>query len=425
MVHHDAQHTGLATCSDITSATVGNLVLRHDPIQLDGHVISVPSIVDGKIYVGSSTAQGGTFYRIDLVTGAIEHQFSFTTPAGEASEQDEAGIGCSPAISGGKAYFSTLDGKVRCLDTNTLQPVWVMDLRNPDMAHNQPVSNQGAPGARAEGWSSPVVVKGRVYVGFGEGEGDPPAFGFVYCLDANTGNVIWLFCTNQFEGGVDNVPNIVPASCVGGAIPPGYSGFTVHADPPSRGASVWSSPAYHPGLNQIFVGTGNSGPDMPLPNALYSSGLLALDADTGALKGFFQPLPSDSYRPDDLDTDVPSPPTLFRRGAQDVVTFGGKNGAVFLLNAGSINVVFARRQLLPKDAASNPLPNVDVHPGPGENLWGVFGSAAVDPAVGHVYYGLGGYEGIDCSTTPFLRACDWNRIEFTRSRQRRRFCVHQ
>jgi outer membrane protein assembly factor BamB len=411
MLHHDGQHTGLATCSDITSSTVGNLVLVTDPVHLEGSVLSVPSIVDGKIYVGTSTPGGGTMYRVDLASGAVEHQFSFATPAGQLSEQGEGGIGCSPAVTGGRVYFSCLDGKVRCLDANTFQPIWVVDLRSTDPAHNQPVTNLGAADARAEGWSSPLVVNNRVYVGFGEGEGDPAAFGFVYCLDANSGNVIWLFCTNQFVAGVDNLPNVVPASTVGGAIPAGFNGFNVQADPPSRGASVWSSCAYHAGLNRIFVGTGNGDPDMPLPNPGYSSGILSLDATTGALQGFFQMAPNDSYRIDDLDTDVPCAPMLFRRGAQDVVTFGGKNGAAFLLDPANFNVL-ARRQLLPKDGAGNPLPSVDQHVGggAGENLWGIFGSPAVDPAAGHVYFGLGGYEGIDGATTPFLRACDWNNL---------------
>jgi outer membrane protein assembly factor BamB len=59
-------------------------------------------------------------------------------------------------------------------------------------------------------FSSPLVVNGKVYVGSGEGERD--VFGFVFCLDANTGNVVWLFCTNQFNLASDNNPNVIPAS---------------------------------------------------------------------------------------------------------------------------------------------------------------------------------------------------------------------
>jgi glucose dehydrogenase len=237
-------------------------------------------------------------------------------------------------------------------------------LRAPDPAHNQPVSNQVA-----ETWSSPLVVNNRVYVGAGEGEAG--AYGLVYCLDAGSGKVIWLFCTNQFVNNVDNQPNVVPGSTVGGTIPPGYVGFTVGLEPLSKGASVWSSCAYHAGLNRVYFGTGNPYPDSPLPNTPYASGIVSLDATTGDFKGFFQPLISDSYRPDDSDIDFPCPPTVYSTPGQDVVTIAGKSGASFLLDPANFNVL-ARRQLLPKDGAGNPLPGVDPHMGPGENLWGVF-----------------------------------------------------
>jgi PQQ-like domain len=51
-------------------STVAGLSLRHS-LPLNGHVISVPAIADGKIYVGSSIpgtgTGGGTLYRIDRV----------------------------------------------------------------------------------------------------------------------------------------------------------------------------------------------------------------------------------------------------------------------------------------------------------------------------------------------------------------------
>jgi len=411
MYHHDPQHTGLVSCSDIASWNVGTLTQAYPAIPLNGDVISVPAVVDGKIYVGSSvpgTGQGGgTLYRIDLATGAVEDQYSFVTPAGQGSGQSETGIGCTPAVTGGNVYFSGLDGKIRCLNASTFQLLWTTDLRNPDPAMNQPVNNSNAP---AETWTSPLVVNGRVYVGAGLGEPDPGAFGFIYCLDASTGTVIWLFCTNKFAANADNRPNVVPGSAVGGAIPPGYHGFTVGPEPLSRGASVWSSCAYHAGLNRIFVCTGNPSPDTPLPDTPYSSGIIAVDAGNGTFHGFFQPTSADSYRPDDTDVDFGGSPTLYTQSGQDVVAFAGKNGAAFLLDPATMNKL-AFRQLLPTYGNGDPIPTVDVHPGPGENSSGVFGTPAVDPAWGHVYFGLGGYNGLDQPTTPFMRICYWDTLD--------------
>src|SRR5262249_45919081 len=157
------EHTGLASGpSNIASTTAGRLRLRVT-VPLDGPVISVPVVAGGKVYVGtgnSTTAanhSGGTLYRIDLATGAVEKTFTFntpTTPRPGGSRQGYAGIGASPAVVDTRVYLSGLDGKLYCLDAATLTPLWVTDLRNIDAAHNQPVRHSVA----AEGWGSPLVV---------------------------------------------------------------------------------------------------------------------------------------------------------------------------------------------------------------------------------------------------------------------------
>ncbi len=407
MYHHDAQHSGQASgSSNITTTTVGTLQLR-STVHLDGSVVTIPSIVQGKIYVGTSDydAPGGgrTLYKIDLASGTVDRTFS--TPLGPTVNTYAQGIGGSPTIVNGKVYFSTIAGKIYCVDATTLSQVWVTDLRNADLSHNQPVQN-----VKANSWSSPLVVNGKVYVGCGEGEYD--AFGFVYCLDASTGNVIWLFCTNKLATDADNNANVIPNSATGAA--PLLAGFTQQADPPVKGVSIWSSCAYDSVLNRIYVGTGNSsaGDENPLPDAYYGSGVLALDADSGAFRGFFQPDPTDSYRADDIDVDVPASPLLFSKNGIEVLAIGSKNGSFFLLDANTMTP-FARRQLLPKDANGNLLPNVDMHMrGDNENMYGVFGTAALHPGLGRVFVGIGGYGGaIDTPTTPFMCALDWKTLD--------------
>ena len=402
MYHHDAQHSGQASgSSNLTTTTVGTLQLR-STIPLDGSVITIPSVVQGKIYVGTSDidAPGGgrTLYKIDLTSGTVDQTFS--TPMGPAANTYAQGIGGSPAIVNGKVYFSAIAGQVYCVDATTLTQLWVTDLRNADPAHNQPVQNN-----KANCWSSPLVENGKVYVGCGEGEYD--AFGFVYCLDADTGNVIWLFCTNKLTANADNSPNVIPSSATGAAPLP--AGFTQGPDPSVKGVSIWSSCAYSSILNRIYVGTGNSsaGDTSPLPDAYYGSGTLALDADTGAFQGFFQPAPSDSYQASDTDVDIPASPLLFTNNGTEVLAIGSKNGSFFLLDANTMTPI-ARRQLLPKDADGHLLPNVDMHMGGDtENMYGVFGTAALHPGLGWLFVGIGGYGGaIDTPTTPFMYALD-------------------
>ncbi len=408
MYHHDAEHTGQASgSSNISSTNVGTMHLR-STVNLDSPVITIPSIVQGKIYVGTcniyrSGSPTTSLYKIDLVSGTVENTFQ----APQRPPAYAQGIGGSPAIVDGKVYFSVISGRVYCLDATTLTPVWVTDLRNADPTHNQPVKND----PRTDCWSSPLVVNRKVYVGCGEGEYG--AFGFVYCLDAATGNVLWLFCTSQFSPPADNSPNVIPSSTFGAA--PLLTGFTQHPDPP-KGVSVWSSCAYDRALNRIYVGTGNAtfGDDHPLPDKYYGSGVLALDADSGAFRGFFQPSPSDSYQPTtDIDVDMPASPMLFTRSdGKRLLAIGSKNGSFFLLDADTMTPL-ARRQLLPYDAAGNPLPNVDEGPEAGlhENKYGVFGTAALHQGLGRLFVGIGGFgDAVDSPTTPFMRVLDWNTL---------------
>ena len=432
MYHGNEEHNGDAVgCSNLNSVTVRRLTSIHR-VNVSGRVYSIPTIVDGTIYVGTQTdASGGTLYKIDLVSGVVQGTFPIPFAGGGVWN---SGTGGSPAVVDGKIYLSSLDGKIYCVDANSMTQLWVTDLRHAVIAqqalpphhlfliHNQPLTQTSA-----ASWTSPLVVttrsgKSKVYVGSGLGEDGPETFGFVYCLDAHTGHVLWLFCTNKFTDASDNAPNVIPASTWNTNLapnPPG--GFTVHADPKDSqgtaqwGASVWSSCAYDDTSNRIFVGTGNPQPDGPLPNWPYSSGVLALDADSGTLAGFFQPIQSDSYRPSDSDIDIPSSPMIFTRGGKRVLAIGSKMGAFFLLDPESTPAL-ARlefRQLLPyvNNNPANPLPNIDPHTGPEENHWGMYGTAAVHAGTGKLFAGLGGWgRAIDTPTTPFIRSMDWNTL---------------
>jgi outer membrane protein assembly factor BamB len=424
MYHGDAQHTGHVTGSHLSRMNIGHLRQRAW-VPLDGPVVSVPSVVANRIYVGTGNSRtapfgsGGTLYRINLLSGVVERTFTVSTPLGGGARQGLAGIACTPAVSGGRVYFSALNGRVYCLDAATLAPLWVTNLRRADPSHNQPVTHQ----VNAEGWSSPLVVDDRVYVGCGEGE--LGSIGFVYCLNARTGDVIWLFCTCQMPGADDNEPNVIPSSMVGlRPLPPP---FHEGPEPLRRGAHPWSSCAYDPVTGRVVVGTGTMFPHERLPQPKYSLGVLSLDAATGGEPRFFQPDNADNYRPDDDDTDVPAGPVVYLLDDRPVVAVGTKGGSFFVLDSDGL-APLARRQLLPRAGGNggfpgdtgNRIPAVDPHPvGPGgirgtENFYGTFGAAGVDFTRERLFVGVGGFHfgegtpGIDSRTTAFLRALNWD-----------------
>lgn len=442
MFHGDTSHSGEVTGSQIRRETMSRFRLLHD-VPIPGPVLSVPAIVDGMLYVGLANnhdlpgANGGKMLKIELKTGKTVAQFEWPINPNDGDTHGFMGMGCTPAVWGGKVYFSAFNGKFYCLSSKDLSLKWVVDLRNADPAFNQPVANLGEPlpNPPAAGWSSPVIASqdgnnGLVIVGMGEGE-NPGCYGFVYALDVNSGQVQWIYCTCQFAEGVPNEVNVLPPSVVTGPLPAPFS--IGPCNPAIRGASVWSSIAYDLQLDRLYCATGNPVPDGPLPTKGFSNGILALDASTGGFRGFFQALAHSSYRETDVDVDFGGSPTLFTVNGRRVVAAGCKNGAFFVLDAATLDLI-NWRQLLPFYNDGRQIPSVDPHVGPNdqrldpfvpnrmsddtdqENYSGTYSTAAVHRALGRLFIGVGGNNyhnvqaGIDYSTTPFLRALDWDTL---------------
>ena len=166
---------------------------------------------------------------------------------------------------------------------------WVTDLRNRDLAHNQPVQTfdpNGDPFTEnppAAGWSAPLVVGNRIYLGSARAK-TRTLNSFVFCLDADSGNVVWIFCTNQYGCDHINRPNELPEKVVRGVqLPPGFTVFK--GTPLTLGCSVWGCIAYDETLKRLYCPTGNGVPDGSLPTPGWSNGLLALDAVDRRLQG--------------------------------------------------------------------------------------------------------------------------------------------
>jgi outer membrane protein assembly factor BamB len=461
MYHGDPEHTGFVSDSDIDSSNVNTLVTPLFSLQLGGPVLSVPAVVDGFIYVGLANyhgaegGNGGALRKIDIQTGKTVATFAWDLGNDIADVHKFSGMGMTPAIINGRVYFGAFNGKFYCLDQETLELQWVTDLRNQDLAHNQPMRNvMGASSyAAAVMWSSPVFNADatKLYVGCGEGE-NPLLYSFVFCLDVATGNVSWIYCTNLFCDNEVNQPNVLPLQAVQDLPPPaGYSIF--EGAPIVMGCSVWGSIAYDRDLNRLYCPTGNQQPEPnndwqwadttqppppfkpELPSPGYSNGILALDADTGEHKGFWQVPPDSNYRPSDGDIDIGSSPVLYTSGEQRVVAIACKNGSVFTLDAATLQLL-NQRQLLPHMNDGTRIPTVDPHSAsgdlnphmtnelsdaiPGENYSGAFNTAAYHPGsqdsppsiTPRLFIAIGGPNyhsaspGIDSDSTPFMRAVD-------------------
>nr|WP_133903282.1 PQQ-binding-like beta-propeller repeat protein [Actinophytocola oryzae] len=286
-------------------------------------VRSEPAVVGDTIYFGGSD---GKFYARDARTGGAKWEF-------DLSSVDTNGFGVvwdGPAVSGGKVFFGDARGYFYALDARTGALRWSTRI-------------DSHPAATVT--SSPIVYKGRVYVGVSSGENtagrDYPCCtfrGHLDALDVNTGAVDWRYYT-------------VPQPQQVGTWPSGAARYE-----PS-GVGVWSSPVIDPRSGTLFVGTGQ--------NYTGSAGdfdtLLALDARTGGVRWKNQVTEADTWRslcndpePEGycpglgdgsaLDYDIGATPNIFRAGNRTLVGVGQKLGVYHAFDARTGEVVW-RRQL--------------------------------------------------------------------------------
>jgi len=101
------------------------------------------------------------------------------------------------------------------------------------------------------------------------------------------------------------------------------------------GAPIWATGSYDPETNLTFWGTGNAGPDWNgdarLGDNLYSSSVIALDADTGKLKWHYQFSPHNEF-----DWDATQIPVLanipFQGRDRKVMLWANRNGMFYVLD---------------------------------------------------------------------------------------------
>jgi alcohol dehydrogenase (cytochrome c) len=244
---------------------------------------SSPIVVDGMMYV---TEPPTTVTALDVRTGRPVWRWSADLP------KDLLTIGLFPtnrgvAILGDTVYVATIDAHLVALDAKTGTVRWRVEIGS----NKQAVAITQAP----------LALNGKIVVGMGGGEGG--LRGYIDAYDAKDGKRLWRLYTIPTTGepGVET-----------------WEGDTYKYG----GATTWNTGAYDPELNTLYWGTGNPAPDWNgdarKGDNLYSCSLLAIDADTGKMKWYFQFTPHETH-----DWDASEPPILF-----DAVVGGKKRKIV-------------------------------------------------------------------------------------------------
>jgi alcohol dehydrogenase (cytochrome c) len=280
----------------ITPDNVKNLELQWVlPNQVTGPWQSSPIVVDGVMYL---TQRPNDVMAVDAVTGKLFWLYRYTNAGNQqvCCGANNRGV----AILGDTLFMGTLDAHLVALDAKTGQPLWNVAVADSSLAYSITMA--------------PLVIKDKVIVGVGGGEYG--IRGFVAAFDPRSGKQLWRFTT---------VPD------------PGEPGSQTWSGDgwKNGGGSVWVTGSYDPALNLTYWGVGNPGPDWnpaqrPGDN-LYTDSVVALDADTGALKWHYQFTPNDGYDYDSVQ--VPVLADINWRGAQaKVMLWANRNGFFYVLD---------------------------------------------------------------------------------------------
>ena len=284
------------TLREITRANVRSLEQKW---VLQGQVLgawqSSPLVVNGTMYL---TQRPNDVLALDAKTGRVfwRYQYNNSTDQRVCCGANNRGL----AIHGDTLFMGTLDAHLIAIDARNGQPLWNTTVADSKLAYSVTMA--------------PLVIKDLVLVGTGGGEYG--IRGFIAAYDVRTGKEVWRF-------------NTIPA--------PGQPGSETWQgdDWEHGGASVWVTGSYDPALNLTYWGVGNPGPDWnpdqrPGDN-LYSDSVVALDADTGALKWHFQFTPNDAY-----DYDAVQIPVLvdmqWQGQPRKLMMWANRNGFFYVLD---------------------------------------------------------------------------------------------
>jgi alcohol dehydrogenase (cytochrome c) len=282
--------------TQITPANVGNLKAQWAfQARSIEKFESTPLVVDGIMYL---TQAPNDIVALDAATGEIKWLYSYS-PSREARPccgRVNRGV----AILGNTLYMATIDAHLVAVNARTGELVWDKEVARPEAGYAMT--------------HAPLIVKDKVIVGTAGGEFG--IRGFIAAFEAATGNEAWRFYTIPGKG------------------EPGNESWAADSWQ-HGGASVWVTGSYDPESNLTYWGIGNPGPDYNGDKRggdnLYSDCVVALDADTGKLKWYFQFTPHDDFDYDAVQ--VPVMASINWLGQQrKVMMWANRNGFFYVLD---------------------------------------------------------------------------------------------
>jgi alcohol dehydrogenase (cytochrome c) len=304
MIRRTFDGSGYSPLNQITAGNVGRLrpVWVFSTGMESGH--EAPPIVNGGVMFVATP--GNQVIALDARSGRL--LWRYQKPLAEDAivlHRTSRGVG----LYGDKVFFAAADAVLVALDARTGKEVWTTKVEENRNGYYMT--------------AAPLVVDGKVLVGVSGGE--LGIRGFVAAYDAETGAEVWKAYTVPAPG------------------EPGSETWPKGDEWKTGGAATWVTGNYDAETNLVFWGTGNGGPwmgDQRPGDNLYTASTVAIDANTGQIKGHFQYHPNDSW-----DWDEVSPPIVvdFQRNGRTIkgLINVARNGYLWFLERtdGRINFV--------------------------------------------------------------------------------------
>jgi alcohol dehydrogenase (cytochrome c) len=278
--------------SEITTQNVSRL--RQSCVFTTTDTVSFQSgivAVGGTLYVTAFN----TTYAFDGATCREKWQFTRVEPPTPLK------VNRGVAYANGMVFRGTGDGHVLGINATSGELRWDVAIADPKKGESVPMA--------------PVAWNGLVFVGNAGGD-NFGVTGRIYALDAASGRTIWQF-------------NVVPDTGPARATWPKAS-----PENPPTGGATWTSYALDEVTGTLYVTTGNPAPDFAIElrpgDNLYTNSLLALDARTGRLFAYVQPIKRDFH-----DWDASAAPALITtKTGIPFVLMAAKDGQLYGIERG-------------------------------------------------------------------------------------------
>jgi alcohol dehydrogenase (cytochrome c) len=266
---------------------------------------------NGIMYITSAWSK---LFALDAKTGSLLWMYEADLPENISAVLCCDVVNRGVAVLGDRVFWATLDGHLLALDARSGKVLWNVTVADWQAGYTLT--------------AAPLIVKNKVLIGPGGGEFG--IRGFLVAYDADTGKEAWKTYTVPAPGepGSETWPGNTEAWRHGGGAP-------------------WLTGAYDPELNLVYWGTSNPSPVFYGPQRqgddLYTSSMLALDADTGKIKWHFQFTPHDVWDYDGVNQPMLLDNVRLADGqvVAKALAQANRNGHFYLLDRTNGKVIYA------------------------------------------------------------------------------------